>query len=85
MLLYSIPKKASYIVYPFIFVFTVYQTAYVIVLYSAQANIGDDDDVYSFDERRIYNDQDLSDLVSIACEVLGGSVTIFLASYDRPN
>ena len=36
----------------------------------AQANIGGDD-VYSFDERRIYNDQDLSDLVSIACEVLG--------------
>ena len=42
------------------------------ILYSAQANIGGDD-TYSFDERRIYNDQDLSDLVSIACEVLGES------------
>ena len=47
-----------------------------IMLCSDQANIGGDD-LYSFDERRIYNDQDLSDLVSIACEVLGKSVSIF--------
>lgn len=42
----------------------------VVTLSSAQANIGNND-LYSFDERRIYNDQDLLDLVSVACELLG--------------
>ena len=55
----------------FMFVLLLDITLHVLLFFcSAQANIGGDD-VYSFDERRIYNDQDLSDLVSIACEVLG--------------
>lgn len=35
-----------------------------------KANLGDQDSC-SFDEGRMYNDQDLSDLVNVACEVLG--------------
>ena len=41
-----------------------------VVFFSAKANL-DDEDLYSFDERHMYKDQDLSDLVNVACEVLG--------------
>lgn len=49
---------------------SIVQTCVAFSLQSSRANI-DSDDLYSFDERRIYDDQDIMDLVSVACDVLG--------------